>query len=102
MSGEQGEAMTENRSTCPHCGDRLRKWRVPLDTTWSEPFFLVCFNNDCPYYKSGWRWMKEQYGQEASYRYMLNPATGAASMIPVWDDSAMRELIIEEAEGGEA
>lgn len=94
--------MADTPRTCPHCESRLKKWLVPDEASWSEEFFYVCFNDDCPYYKSGWAWMKEQYNQEASYRYMVNPTTGAASMIPVWSDSATREMIVEESgEGGE-
>jgi len=32
-------------ATCPHCGSRLRRWRVPDGATWNEPYFLVCFND---------------------------------------------------------
>ncbi len=45
--------------------------------------------------------MKEQFSQQASYRFMINPTTGAASMIPVWSDSATREMIMEDDGGGE-
>jgi len=92
--------MADIPSTCPFCGSRLKKWLVPDGATWSEDFFFVCFNNDCCYYKDGWRWMKERYGQDASYRYTVNPVTGAASMIPVWSDDATREMIVEDDEGG--
>jgi len=34
-----------------------------------------------------------------SYRFMINPTTGASSMIPVWSDEATREMIVEEDEG---
>ena len=80
---------------CPHCGSRLKKWRVPPESTWIEEFFLVCFNDDCPYYENGWEWMKKQYNHRASYRYMLNPVTGGSSLIPVWSESATREMIVE-------
>jgi hypothetical protein len=43
--------------------------------------------------------MWEQYRQKASYRYALNPTTGASMMIPVWSDSATRDRIVEDAEG---
>jgi hypothetical protein len=43
--------------------------------------------------------MMEQYMQNASYRYMVNPTTGTSSSIPVWSDSATRENIVEDAEG---
>ncbi|MHC5037755.1 MAG: ogr/Delta-like zinc finger family protein [Planctomycetota bacterium] len=87
--------------TCPHCGSGLKKWRVPEGSSWAEEFFFVCFNDDCSYFKEGWGWMKEQYKQEASYRYMVNPENGAASMLPVWSNSAIRDLIVED-EGGDA
>ena len=82
--------------TCPHCGDRLKKWLVPEGASWNESFFLVCFNNDCPYYRKGWEWMKEQYSQVGSYRYVLNPTNGSSSMIPVWSDDATREMIVDD------
>ena len=90
--------MAETPAVCPHCGSRLKKWLVPEEATWDEEFFWVCFNDDCAYYKNGWVWMKEQYSQHASYRYMVNPTTGAASQIPVWSDSATREMIVEDDE----
>ena len=92
--------MTDNPLACPHCGFRLKKWLVPEEASWSEEFFFVCFNDDCSYYTEGWGWMMEQYRQEASYRYMVNPTTGAPSPLPVWSDSATREMIVEDAEGG--
>jgi hypothetical protein len=90
--------MVDSAETCPHCGARLKKWLVPNGASWDEEFFFVCFNDGCSYYQEGWGWMKEQYGQVASYRYMYNPATGASSMIPVWSDSATREMIVEDDE----
>ena len=91
--------MSDISRECPHCGSRLKKWRVPDEASWDDEFFYVCFNDECSYYKNGWEWMKEQYSQDASYRFMINPSTGASSMIPVWSDSATREMIIEEPEG---
>ncbi len=93
--------MAEFSRTCPHCGSRLFKWRVPDEASWSEEYFFVCFNDDCSYYKDGWVWMKEQYSQNASYRFTINPTTGEATMIPVWSDTATREMIVEDDEGGD-
>ena len=90
--------MTDTARTCPHCGSRLKKWLVPVESSWSEEFFFVCFNDECSYYKKGWEWMKEQYSQTASFRFMVNPTTGVSSMIPVWSDSATREMIVEDDE----
>jgi hypothetical protein len=77
----------------------LLRWRVPDGATWGEEFFLVCFNDECTYYTEGWVWMKSQYNQNASYRYGLNPTTGACLPIPVWSASATREMIMDDEEG---
>lgn len=100
-TGQLNDPMSAIPLTCPHCAAQLQKWRVPEEATWVEEYFFVCFNDECPYYQQGWVWMKEQYNQTASYRYMLNPSTGISSMIPVWSDTATRENIIEDDEGGD-
>jgi hypothetical protein len=94
--------MTSTPRTCPHCGAHLKRWRVPEGASWSEEYFFVCFNDDCSYYQDGWRWMQEQYSQQASYRYAVNPTNDAPLMIPVWSDTATREMIVEEVEGSDA
>ena len=94
--------MAEIPGPCEHCGSSLKRWRVPDEATWSEEFFFVCFNDECPYYKRGWKWMKERYNQRASYRHAINPTTGASLPIPVWSDSAARDMIVDDdAEGDE-
>ena len=92
--------MSDEQATCPHCGDELNQWEVPEGASWNDEFFLVCFNNDCPYYVRGWKWMKEQYNQKGSYRYALNPNTGGSLMIPVWDEEATRQMIVDDSGGG--
>jgi hypothetical protein len=91
--------MADPPGTCPHCESRLLKWRVPDEATWTEEFFYACFNDDCPYYKEGWEWMQQRYNQRASYRYALNPRTGAALPLPVWSASATRDMIVDDTEG---
>ena len=93
--------MSATPRTCAHCGSTLKKWLVPDEATWDEEFFFVCFDSDCSYYKSGWEWMKQQYNQQASYRYALNPDNESSLMIPVWSDTATREMIVDDAEGDE-
>jgi hypothetical protein len=91
--------MPDLQRTCPHCEARLSKWRVPVDSSWDEEFFFVCFNDDCSYFKEGWAWMKERYNQHSSYRHAVNPTTGASLPLPVWSESATREMIVDEDEG---
>lgn len=90
--------MNDIARTCPHCESRLSKWSVPDGSSWTEEFFFVCFNDDCSYYKNGWAWMKEQFNQRASYRFAVNPTSGASSPLPVWSDTATREMIVDENE----
>ena len=91
--------MPDTRPNCPHCGDRLKKWLVPVEASWEEEYFFVCFNDDCSYYKEGWEWMKQQYNQRASYRHAVNPTSGGVLPLPVWSDSATREMIVDDGEG---
>ena len=93
--------MTDAPPNCPHCDSRLKKWLVPDGASWNEEYFYVCFNDDCSYYKDGWTWMKQEYNQQASYRYTFNPFNGASMQIPVLSDKATREMIVEEEEGGD-
>ena len=88
--------MSEKADMCPHCGEELKKWLVPDEATWDDEFFLVCFNNECPYYKRGWEWMKEKYARTVSYRYRINPENGKTSPLPVWSETAMLDRIIPE------
>lgn len=90
--------MESRQTTCPHCGSLLRKWRVPDGTSWDDEFFQVCFDDDCPYFVQGWSWMREQYQQNASYRYAWNPGQNAGLMIPVWSADATREMIVDDDE----
>jgi hypothetical protein len=91
--------MADVPENCPRCGSRLKKWRVPEDATWDEEFFFVCFDDDCPYYKDGWVWMKEHYNQRSSYRYAVNPTNGASLPLPVWSPTATREMIVDDGGG---
>ena len=91
--------MSDVARKCPYCQSRLSKWRVPDEATWNEEFLYVCFDDECSYYKTGWTWMQEKYNQHASYRYAYSAEKDASMMIPVWSDSATRELILDDDEG---
>lgn len=83
---------------CPHCREPLKRIELPDNTGWDAPFHLVCFNDECSYYKDGWDWMMEKYEVKASYRYRINPETGNASPIAVWSATALRDRIVEDDE----
>nr|HID59320.1 hypothetical protein [Desulfobacterales bacterium] len=85
----------ENVPACPHCGHQMKKWMVPINSTWPNEFFYVCFNDNCPYFVRGWDRMWEQMHTRASYRCRIDPNTGKASPIPVWSYNALKDGIIE-------
>ena len=82
----------------------MKKWLVPDEATWDDEFFLVCFNNDCPYYKRGWEWMWSKMKRNMSYRHMYNPVTRRTGPMPVPTAFALRDGILEDdgAEQAEA
>jgi len=81
---------------CPHCNQLLRAFRVPDQSTYQEAVHWACFNDDCSYYRDGWKWMEEQYAAKASYRYRVTDAAGTcASPLAVWSDDAVRDLILK-------
>ena len=83
---------------CPHCKQRMLRWYTPPDMTWGTPYQFVCFNDECPYYVRGWKWIKENYNKEASYRHRYNPFNGESGPVPVWSPAALRTRIMSETE----
>ena len=87
--------MYEKDADCPHCGVQMLRWEIIEGLPFDEPYHLVCFNDDCPYYVKGWKWMDEQFGRPASYRHRQNPETGEYGPLAVWSAEACRNLIIK-------
>lgn len=87
----------KNESTplCPHCGRKMKKWRVPEGSTWPDTFFYVCFNDQCPYFTRGWQHIRERMGTQASYRCRFDPYANKYMPLPVWSSEALKENIIE-------
>ncbi len=86
---------THQNPVCPHCGQPLTPFELPPNTGWQEDFHLACFNDECPYYRRGWERMTETYAVKASYRYRVDPATGAASPLAVWSPDALKDRILD-------
>ncbi|MFH1575318.1 MAG: ogr/Delta-like zinc finger family protein [Acidobacteriota bacterium] len=89
--------MTETTDPiCPHCSQPMVRWANPQQTSWSGAFQIVCFNDECPYFTRGWRWMLDHFQVTASYRYRLDPTTGETGPLPVWSKDALKSGIIAE------
>jgi hypothetical protein len=90
-------AMTNKKPPhCPHCGQQMKKWRVPMASTWPDDFFYVCFNDACSYFVQGWKQLWEQQAVRASYRCRLDPGTGKFVPLPVWSADALKDDILED------
>ncbi|MFP3869342.1 MAG: ogr/Delta-like zinc finger family protein [Syntrophobacteria bacterium] len=88
--------MTEKTvPVCPHCAKKMKKWKIPTQSTWPYEFFYVCFNDECPYFVHGWEHMWAQQQTRASYRCRLDPDTGRCMPLPVWSQDALKDDIIE-------
>jgi ribosomal protein L37AE/L43A len=100
------KVIAQDKPDCPHCGETMSLWEVPMMTMddglgWGTPFLYVCFNDECTLYESGWKNIEENYGRRASYRCMCYPDSGTYECMPVWgpqggqgqiiDDEVMRE-----------
>ncbi len=79
----------------------MKKWRVPSNSTWTTEFQYVCFNDECSYFERGWQWMQTKFHVTSSYRFKLDPASGATGPLPVWSNDALKDQIIPGDESDE-
>jgi hypothetical protein len=86
----------QEKPTCPHCGEVMKKWKNPPMSTWTSEYQWVCFNDECPYFVRGWDWMMESQNVKASYRHCLDPDTGRTGPLPTWSYEAHKDKIIED------
>ena len=85
------------KPVCPHCGSPLRAFRMPEESAWGAAPHLACFNDDCPYFREGWDWMRDNFCVRASYRYRITGAEGGqVTPLAVWSETAFLDRIIEE------
>ena len=86
----------ESKTICPHCGQKMKKWKTPDASTWGSPFQYICFNDECGYFVRGWDWTMKTVKANASYRHRYNPENGETGPVPVWSYDALKCDIIED------
>lgn len=90
----------ENNPTCPHCGRTMEEYPMPdvhyADILgWGSNFLWVCTNDECSLFVNGWKNMAEKHGQLASFRYMIQPDSGEAGVIPAFNANVF-DVLMEE------
>jgi len=86
---------SEKKPVCPYCKEEMKKWKVPVASTWENEFFYVCFNENCPYFIEGWQYMWETQKTYASYRCKFDPNSGKYMPLPAWSVNALKENIMD-------
>ena len=88
--------MSEDKTICRYCGEQMKKWETPGESSWCGDVWYVCFNDGCSYYVKGWDHMLKTMNVHRSYRYHYSPETGECGPMPVYSSSMGRECIVEE------
>ena len=93
--------MEQEKPKCPHCNQEMSLWEVPLISCgdglgWGAPYLYVCFNDECPLYKKGWKDIEEQVGHHASYRCMCYPGADKFEIMPVFSPHGGEGQIIDD------
>ena len=84
-----------DKTLCPHCNVKMRKWRTPAFSTWSSEYLYVCVNDGCPYYAAGWKRMGEAFQQHCSYRHYYDPVSGSSGPLPVCSEDVVKNELID-------
>jgi len=94
--------MSQKKPECPHCNKEMDIWEVPQFAMgdglgWGTPYLFVCFNDECPSYKRGWKDISDNYAHNASYRCICYPGTNQYEFIPVFSPLGGKGQIIDES-----
>lgn len=94
---ERRKERTRLEGTCPHCGEPLKRWQVPLSpfSEWDAEFLDICFNDACPFLVRGWSTMAEQGNGSGSYRLGYHRGRNVYLTIPVQGLRTLRDGIVE-------
>jgi hypothetical protein len=88
--------MQEDKTICPHCHTKMKKWKIPAFSTWTAEYFYVCFNDECSYFVRGWEHMDKSLQAGCSYRHRYDPETGQTGPLPVWSKEALKDCCLTE------
>lgn len=86
----------KDKTICPHCGEKMKKWMSPVTATWGGEFLYICFNDSCGYYQRGWDHTFKKIGIKASYRHRYDPETGQEGPFPVNSPDAGKDGVMDD------
>jgi len=78
---------------CPHCGSKLLPVETPEESTWGGEIHMVCFNDECRYYKDSWEHMARCGALSTGYRLGIDPR-GSRRPVLVWSSEALKDHIV--------
>ena len=87
--------MPEDKTICPHCGQKMKKFQTPVDCSWGETYWWVCFNDECPYYVRGWDHMWKTQKVKCSYRHRYDPDNNTSGPMPVYSGFMGKSNVVE-------
>ena len=90
----------EEEHVCPHCKQELTLCNAPPihvgdGLGWGSEYLFICLNNECSLFANGWKYIEEQYGKSASYRYMMLPGDKKGSPMMVASKIAFTDAAID-------
>ncbi len=93
--------VAQDRPACPHCGEMMSLWEVPPvpcddGLGWGSPYLYMCFNDECPLYREGWKNIEENYGRTASYRCLCYPDSLKFECMTVFGPFGGKGQIVDE------
>ena len=89
--------MSDDKTICPHCHQKMSKFKTPGESTWGEGYWYVCFNDECPYYVRGWEHMFKTRGTKCSYRHRYDPYSDSCGPMPVYSANMGVNCIVDDA-----
>lgn len=74
---------------CPRCGTEMMEYELPPfhfsdGLGWGTTFLWICPSDQCPIFRKGFEHTVKNYGQTSSMRSIIEPDTGAHSVIPAF------------------
>lgn len=86
---------------CKHCQEEMSLWEPPPinfsdGLGWGAAYLYICYNDECPTFKSGWDHLRENYAHNASYRCICYPDSGQYELMPVFSAQGGQGQLIDE------